>query len=68
MKRQLNGQLLKNLLNCFPEWLDHLSSHQQQCEFPLLHILAKTRGMASLFILDLLTGLHWYLTEDVTFF
>lgn len=42
MKRQLNGQLLKNLLNCFPEWLDHLSSHQQQCEFPLLHILANT--------------------------
>ena len=41
MKRQLNGQLLKNLLNCFPEWLVHLSSHQQ-CQFLLLHILANT--------------------------
>lgn len=39
MKRQLNGQLLKNLLNCLPKWLDHLSFHQQ-CEFLLLHILA----------------------------
>ena len=41
MKRQLNGQLLKNLRNCFPKWLDHSSSHQQ-CAFPLLHILANT--------------------------